>query len=81
MIYLIIVRLMDVHYLYGGKNYRFTNDRFGKSNGAISLYDGYLMIASPVNLPYEFSFALSKNLTIMAWIKIRSFRVASPTFI
>ena len=52
--------------LYGGVNAALTLDRFGQSNSALSLSNGHYRIPPGV-------YFSGTQLTIMAWVKIRSF--------
>ena len=54
-------------HLYGGVNAALTSDRFGQSNTAISLSNGYYKVPPGV-------YFSGKQLTIMAWVRIRHFR-------
>ena len=51
--------------LYGGENAALTIDRFGQSNSALSLSNGYYKVPAGV-------YFSGTQLTIMAWVKVRS---------
>jgi hypothetical protein len=50
--------------MYNGKNIQYTNDRFGSSNSAISLIDGYYQVPAGVYF--------KGDLTISLWIRLRA---------
>jgi hypothetical protein len=49
--------------LYGGSSYSFTSDRFGNSNSAILLSNGYLQVPSGI-------YFTGSYFTITAWVKL-----------
>ena len=51
--------------LYGGTNYELTYDRFGESNSALSLSNGYMIAPQGIYFKGDY--------TVMAWVKVRSF--------
>jgi hypothetical protein len=57
-------------HLYGGVNTAFTYNRFGQSNTAISLLNGYYRLPPGV-------YFSGTQLTIMAWVRVRNFRFYS----
>jgi hypothetical protein len=56
--------------LYEGSNVALTLDRFGQSNSALSLSNGFYKV--PLGVYFSGS-----QLTIMAWVKVRSYKSCS----
>lgn len=52
--------------LFGGQNYFFTKDRFGKNNSAIYFKSGYLQVPAGAYFAGDF--------TVLAWIKLNSYQ-------